>query len=144
MFSFFKRYDVHLSPEVHGRITLNDEPMANLEIFRELHYGKEYLDNTLTDAEGEFYFPEKIIKSSIPGKPFDETRTIQVITVDYENRVYLLWHTATGSTEPRKVLVERLRRLDCDLGNTEIMQHFQMHENPSFEHHIGGICRWTD
>ena len=36
MFGLFKKYDVHLSPEVHGVITNNGEPVVGLKVFRGL------------------------------------------------------------------------------------------------------------
>jgi len=69
MFGFLKRYDVHLSPEVHGQVKLDGKPMANLEVYRELTYRDDFIDKTVTDFEGRFYFPEKNIRSRIPGRP---------------------------------------------------------------------------
>ncbi|TDT44365.1 hypothetical protein DES49_0467 [Halospina denitrificans] len=144
MFGFFKRYDVHLSPEVHGRITLNGTPLEEVQVSRELTYGKEYLDRTTTDVNGRFYFAEKNIRSGIPGKLFNETRNRQVIVADYEGEKYLLWHTVTDSIEPHETLTQLLKSMDCELSNPEKLQHFERHENPSFTHNIHSICRWSE
>ena len=44
MFSWLKKYDVHLSPAVHGSITFAGSPLTNVKVMRELTYDKEYLD----------------------------------------------------------------------------------------------------
>jgi len=144
MFGFFKRYDVHLSPAVHGQVKLDGEPMANLEVYRELFYEKKYMDKTTTDAEGRFHFPEKNIKSRNPGKLFGETHVTQVLTVDHGQDTHLLWRTSTTRIEPSKVITDKLASLNCDLENSEELHHFQMHENPDFTHDVSSICRWDN
>lgn len=142
MFGFLKRYDVHLSPEVHGSVTLDGKPMANLEVYRELHYGKNYIDKTVTGSDGRFSLPEKNIRSRIPGRLIDETRLRQVVSVYYDNKPYLLWYAVTDRIKEEKVVMEKLSTLDCDLKTPETSQHFVRHENPSFTHDISSICRW--
>ena len=142
MFGFFKRYDVHLSPEVRGQITLDGQPLANIEIERILDYDKEYFDTTLSDENGKFYFPEKSIKSTRPGQMLDETRTRQVIGLTHHEKRYLLWYTTTSSLAPEKVIVDKLTNLSCDLSNPEERYEIPIHEDPSFYHVIISICRW--
>lgn len=142
MFDFFKRYEVHLSPEVHGRITLDGKSMPNLKVMRAITYEDEYLDKTETDEDGRFHFGEKNIKSRIPGRLFDETRTRQIVVVDFQDARYLLWHVVTSSIKPRKVLTEKLSHLNCDLNDPEEGHHFTIAEHPDFTHNIRSICRW--
>lgn len=144
MFGFLKRYDVHLSPEVHGRITLDGEPMAGLTVYREMFYEKRRVDTTNTDSDGFFNFPQKDIKSSAPGKLFGETHVTQVITVDYKEETYLLWRTSTSRIKPSAEITKKLGSLECDLTMPEKLQHFPMAEHPSFTHDVSSICRWTD
>ena len=63
MFSWFKEYDVHLSPVVKGKITFNGNPVANVKVFRELDYDTSYNDDTASNEMGQFQFAEKNIKS---------------------------------------------------------------------------------
>lgn len=56
---------------------LNGQPLEEVLVSRELHYDKEYVDKTTTDAEGNFRFTEKNIRSRIPGGLW-EMRTRQV------------------------------------------------------------------
>ncbi|WP_235937494.1 DUF6795 domain-containing protein [Marinobacter caseinilyticus] len=142
MFGFFKQYNVHLSPEVKGRITINGTSIPDIEIERILDYDQEYIETTRTDQHGRFYFPAKNIKSSRPGKLLDESRIRQVIGLSYQGQRYLLWYTTTSSLVAEQVLVEKLNNLSCDLANPEKRHEFRIHENPSFYHVILSICRW--
>ena len=63
-------------------------------------------------VNGEFHFPEKNIRSGIPGKPFDVTRNRQVIVANYNGVQYLLWHTVTDSIEPHKTLTQKLSHME--------------------------------
>ena len=144
MFGFFKRYDVHLSPEVHGRITLDGKPVPGLKVYRELFYEKRYVDQTTTDSDGYFSFPEKEIKSSAPGKLFGETHVTQVITADHQEETYLLWRTSTSRIKPSEEITKKLKSLHCDLNTPEKLQHFPMAEHPSFTHNVSSICRWPN
>lgn len=144
MFDFFKRYDVHLSPEVRGRVTLEGKPLSGLEVYRTLDYGKEYVHTVETDSDGQFGFPEMNIKSNRPGRLFDETRVRQVIGLFYEGENYLLWYTVPGGITPRKTLSAKLRTLNCELTVPEMEHVFQNHEHPSFPHGVFSICRWDN
>lgn len=144
MFDLLKRYDVELSPEVRGRVSIEGVPLPNLEVYRELFYEERYLEKAYTDSEGRFTFPKKSIKSRSPGKLFGETHITQVITVDHNDAPYLLWRTSTTRLETPKVLRSKLEKLDCDLTWPEKLQHFEVRENPSFTHNIRSICRWID
>ncbi|WP_218668185.1 DUF4198 domain-containing protein [Vreelandella utahensis] len=144
MFGWFKRYDVHLSPEVKGRILKDGEPVADIEVYRELMYAKHYTEKTVTDSDGHFSFPEKNIRSREPGKLLGVEHITQSITADYGPKTYLLWRTTTTSRTPEKVIEEKLSHMECDLANPEKMHHFTIAEHPDFTHNIRGICRWPD
>lgn len=144
MFGLFKKYDVHLSPEVHGVITNKGEPVADLKVFRGLTYGddKELVDETLTDDQGRFSFPEKNIRSRKPGSMFDESRIRQVIVAKAENKDYMLWYTQAIGVEPNKALSERLEKLYCELENPEEKVRFNSFEYPQAGYLVHSICRW--
>lgn len=144
MFSLFKKYDVHLSPEVHGQITLEGKPLSNIEILRGLTYGDdgELIDKATTDEQGRFYFPEKNIRSRKPGSMFDESRIRQIISLDYNKEKYLLWYTAPIGVKTNKALTERLKKLNCDLSNIEEEVEFDSPEYPQSGHLVHSICRW--
>ncbi len=142
MFGFFEFHDVHLSPEIEGIVTLKGHPLSNVVITRELTYGKEYLDKTVTDVEGRFSMPAVNIRSQIPGKPLDETRNRQVIVAEHEGKKYVLWYAVTDSIKPEISVVEKLEYMNCELSKSEKLQHFTKQENPSFTHNIHSVCRW--
>ena len=138
---YFKKYDVHLSPEVHGSVSNNGIPIENIEVYRTLDYDKEYVDRVRTDSNGRFSFPEKVIKSRRPGKLFDETRIRQVVGLTYEGEKYLLWYL-TGEAGPSQAITERLGTLNCDLTTPEMEFAFSNYEHPNFSHAAFSICRW--
>ncbi|PAU82293.1 hypothetical protein CK501_03870 [Halovibrio salipaludis] len=142
MFGWFKRYDVHLSPKVRGRLTARGKPLEGILITREVHYGKSYIDRTRTDSEGNFAFPQRQIRSSLPARPLTEARVIQLIHAEVDGKSYILWQAATEDLQTPKAFRERLGRLDCDISNPDQTHHFYNHEHPQFEHNVGSICRW--
>lgn len=90
-------------------------------------YDEEYSDTALSDKDGNFYFPEKSIKSSRPGKMLDESRTRQVIGLTHKGKRYLLWYTTTSRIVPEKVIVEKLADISCDLNNATKFQSMKIH-----------------
>lgn len=142
MFGWFNKYDVHLSPAVHGKITLNGKPLLSIKVFRELDYDKSYTDEAVTNARGEFQFPEKHIKSRLPGNKFDQSKIRQVISLDYQGNTFLLWYLHTPSIEPQQAIVQRLASLNCDLSDEELEHVFPNIEKPNFPHSTFSICRW--
>jgi len=144
MFGIFKKYDVHLSPEVNGVITNQGKPIVGLEVFRGLTYGddKELVDKTVTDSEGRFSFAEKNIRSRKPGSMFDESSIRQTIDVDYQDKKYILWYTDAIGIKPNRALTERLEKLTCDLTNTQDEFEFSSYEYPQADYLLHSICRW--
>ncbi|MDX5405616.1 MAG: carboxypeptidase-like regulatory domain-containing protein [Chromatiaceae bacterium] len=144
MFSWFKKYDVHLCPAVQGTITENGKPLAGIRVFRELDYDKSHTDDAVTDENGHFYFAEKNIKSRLPGNKFDQSKSRQVISLDYQGKLFLLWYLNTSSIKPQQAVVQRLASLNCDLSNEELEHVFPNIEKPDFPHSTFSICRWPD
>lgn len=142
MFGWFKRYDVHLSPEVKGQLTDSGKPLKGILITRELHYGKSYNDETRTDQNGNFSFPSRHIRSSLPGRPLTEARVIQFIHAHINDKTFLLWQAATGNINVPKAFREHLSHLNCEISDPEITHHLHNYEHPRFDHNIGSICRW--
>ncbi len=138
---YFKQYDVYLSPEVHGSISNNGVPLKNIEVYRSLDYDKEYVNKVKTDSNGQFSFPEKVIKSRRPGKLLDETRTRNVIGLFHKEKNYLLWYK-TGDIGPERAVAERLKTMKCDLKTPEEQLVFDNYEQPDFPHAAFSICRW--
>lgn len=135
---------MHLSPAVHGKITLNGKSLHSIKVFRELDYGKSYNDEAITDEQEQFYFPEKNIKSRLPGNKFDQSKIRQVISLDHHGKTFVLWYLNTSSIKPQQAIVQRLATLNCDLSNEELEHIFPNIEKPDFPHSTFSICRWPD
>ena len=144
MFDFLKKYDVHLSPEVHGAITLNGLPVEGITVERNLNYDKVYIDKTATDKQGKFHFPEINIRSRRPGKMLDETRNRQAIFAYYNNADYLLWLTTTDSVKPIKKFSEILNNLVCELTSPEMSYYLKNDEHPDFPYPVKSICHFVN
>lgn len=139
MFDWLKKSDVHLSPEVKGNITFNGQPVANVNVYRELTYHKEYLDHSLTNSEGGFSFPEKTIRSRRPGSAFDTAKR-QVLYVDYNNQRYLLWYFSTLNAGAAATLSEKMQHLNCELTQPEQTYELPNQEFPEHPHGVTGVC----
>jgi len=141
MFSWFKKYDVHLSPAVQGKITLDGQPVAGVTVFRELDYDASYNDDAVTDAQGHFQFSEKNIKSRQPGNKLDQSTIRQVISVDYQGQTYVLWYTSTPSIKPHATFQRLLTALHCELTSPEQKYSLPNAEYPDFPHGVISICQ---
>lgn len=142
MFGLGKKYDVELFPPVQGRILLDGEALSGVTVIREATYDNSDIQEARTDEEGRFSFPEWLVKSRTPGKPFVEDRLRQVIIAEHQGHKYVLWYYVTGRTSGEAVVAEKLQALDCDLRDEETDHHFQKAENPDFTHNVSSICRW--
>lgn len=64
VFGLFKRIEVQVSPEIKGFITLHGKPQTGMLIKRGIFFGDSWSwDSTHTDADGHFYFAEKLVKA---------------------------------------------------------------------------------
>lgn len=144
MFGFLKKYDVHLCPEVHGRVLLKGKPLGNIEVFRSLTYGDddEVLNKTLTDKEGRFSFDAVNIRSKKPGSMFDESSIRQVIDLDYKKENYLLWGGLVSEIKPNKLITDKLSKLLCDISSEEKYFEFTSSDEDHLVLGIQSICRW--
>lgn len=141
MFSWFKKYDVHLSPAVQGNITLDGKPLSGVTVFRELDYDASYSDDAVTDAQGRFQFAEKNIRSRQPGNKLDQSTIRQVISLDYQGQTYVLWYTSTPSIKPHATFQRLLSSLHCELTSPEQKYSLPNAEYPDFPHGVISICQ---
>ncbi|WDE05162.1 hypothetical protein SG34_028355 [Thalassomonas viridans] len=146
MFGFFKKYDVHLCPEVKGQILKEGKAVAGTEVIRSLTYvdNKERIDSVKTDNEGYFIFPEVNIRSKMPGNFMVEHTTRQIIFVEDEDQKRPLWLSTHTGIKPVSTYNKKLASLNCDL--TSPLAHFEFtHEyNPDRRHSAASICRWEE
>lgn len=142
MFGFGKKVDVFLCPEVRGQITMNGEPLSGVRVMREVAYDDELIDYAVTSSSGVFTFGELHTRSRTPSKSFDETRTVQAITAEYDNKQYLLWAYATDSISEEALISGRLGSLKCELSDEEIYHHFPRPDSSHLTYNVKGLCRW--
>ncbi|QUX93678.1 hypothetical protein CYL31_20695 [Marinomonas sp. A3A] len=155
MVSFFglKRYDVELSPPVKGRITDNGKPVAGIEVERRLFYSgysKEAIfDYATTNADGEFSFEEKIVKSRAPGDIFGQNALIfQDISIknklSYDNEPYWIW-LIRKDFSPYSKLNNLMLNLNADLKNKEVQHEIDLSKNGGmYNQPIVSICYFKD
>lgn len=141
MFGWFKRYDVHLCPEVHGVITHNGEPLSGITVYRELDYDKSYTDSVVTDAKGRFYFTEKNIRSRLPGNMLDQSTVRQVLSIEYQQKNYVLWYSSTPSLKPHSSFRHALAGLQCEVTDPEQRYVLKNEEYPQLPLGVVGICK---
>ena len=132
MFGFLKKQDVVLSREVHGLLLDNGQPLSNIKVFRVLTYGEEHLDQVVTDENGHFYFPDKIIRSSKPSQMFFNSSLNQHIYAKTDNDDELvLWYARITQAEDSETLTELLSHLVCDIANDAKTYDIPSKEDPS-------------
>ena len=116
MFGWFNRVEVTLSSPVKGNLHDKGKPLSNVTITRELIYGKEYIDTTVTDDEGNFYFPEKVIKSSKPNNMLDNDVLRQRLYILQDSEEVHLWLVRVILGDANDLtLTKNLKNLKCDI-----------------------------
>ena len=85
VFGWFKKIEVHVSPEIKGAVMLHGKPQANMQIKRGTFFEDSWSwDSTRTDAEGHFYFAEKVIQAR---EVLHERQVaVQLLAVDYPSK----------------------------------------------------------
>ncbi|MCP5078986.1 MAG: carboxypeptidase regulatory-like domain-containing protein [Psychromonas sp.] len=148
MFGLFKRYDVEMSPQIQGRITDNGTPVSGIKVTRSLSYegfdkGKEQLEYTTTNNDGQFYFTEKTIKSRKPSDIVGQNmRVKQSIYVEREDQLFSLWF-ARKIWKPIKPLSDLLLQLNCDLQAKEVQHEIDTSKDGGVAGQVViSICHW--
>ena len=146
MFGFFKKYDVHLCPEVKGQILNQGKPLVGKKVIRFLSYvdQKERFDHGVTDEEGRFSLPEVNIRSKMPGNFMVEHNTLQMIYIEQNNKKYTLWNSNLPGYKPISAYNRKLSSLHCDLISPDVSFEFANKANPQRPHYAGSICRWEN
>ncbi|MEZ9140390.1 MULTISPECIES: DUF6795 domain-containing protein [unclassified Shewanella] len=151
---FKKAVDVEVFPEVSGRLTLNGEPLSNVNIKRGFKYSgvmeEIEWDFVSTDENGKFVFPELTMSSDHPNKAFTETRVAQAIMLadnnipDYEDAY--LWSTVSRGIRHISYFSERLSQLNCELSNEAIRHEVidEEFEDGVVRYTIFSLCRWPE
>ena len=148
MFGFFKRHTVEMSPEVRGRITEGGKPVSGLQVARSLIYegyqkGKEHLEHSFTNDNGEFSFQPFIIKSRMPGDLFGQNHRVkQSIYFKRDGELYTLWF-ARKVTTPIEPLSKLLLQLNGDIKNKEVHHEIDTEAFGGMARQVViSICHW--
>ena len=116
MFGWFKREEVLLSSPVQGQLLDGDKPLSGITVTRELTYGKEYTDTAVTDSNGNFSFPNKMIKSNKPNQMFDNDSIDHNIFISHKNKSLILWTVRLSHNPANDTgLVRNLNNLICNI-----------------------------
>jgi len=144
MFGFFKKYDVHLCPEVKGQVFNQGKPLVGEKVTRFLSYvdQKERYDHAITDEEGRFSLPEVNIRSKMPGNFMVEHNTLQIITIEYNNKHHTLWNSSLEGFKPVAAYSRKLSSLNCDITSPRVSFEFANDTHPQRPHYAGTICQW--
>ena len=146
MFGFFKKYDVHLCPQVKGQILNQGKPVIGEKVIRYLSYvdRKERYDDVITDSEGRFTLPEVNIRSKMPGNFMVEHNTLQIIYIEQDTEKYVLWNSNLPGFKPIAAYSRKLSSLNCDLTSADVSFEFARDKHPERPHYAGSICRWDE
>jgi len=146
MFGWFKKQDVFLSSEVNGVVTENGKPVVNLEVIRKLIYTDEkvHRDIATTDSAGNFYFPQKSIRSSIPSKPLSHNSVSQEIFIDRKGTLIPFWVANQRGYKEVPEFTMKLAFLACELSNRRVDFEFKNNNNEHLNLLASSICRWDE
>ncbi|WP_274055316.1 DUF6795 domain-containing protein [Thalassomonas actiniarum] len=145
MFGFFKKYDVHLCPQVKGQVLNQGKPLAGEKVIRYLSYVdyKDRYDHTFTDEEGRFSLPEVNIRSKLPGNFLVEHNTLQIIYIEQSKKKYILWNSNLPGYKPKAAYARKLSSLNCDLTSPRVSFEFA-NDTQQRPHYAGTICQWDE
>lgn len=147
MFWPFKKYDVEMSPEVHGVIKLDGVPQIGLTVYRELYYegykkGKTLTDEAQTNERGEFSFERITVRSSAPGDIFGGSlKVFQSICVDCDTEKKEIWG-AWVPTKGAEPLSWMLMNVDCELSNSKRIHEVEIYPESNRRTPIHSVCDW--
>jgi hypothetical protein len=139
-------FKVCLATEVNGVVTLNEMPVANAKVMREIRFqNKARNDEVLTDANGNFLLPGVYDRTVWKYTPF-EVVIAQFIHIEYENKKYLAFRTSKSNFDVDGELNSPIAIengdvitpfvLTCELTNEEWLRARKEGDS----HAIRGIC----
>jgi len=143
VFGFFNKQDFLLSPAIEGKLLEKGKPIVGQTIMRRLHYGKQYIDKTVSDSQGHFSFPRWSIKTSKPNQMFDGDSLSQHIYIQQKNSEELmLWMANFFFYEDQNsiVLEKMLTGLNCDISKQAATYDIIPPENTEHEFVVYTLC----
>lgn len=139
MFSWFKKTELELSPEVNGTVTLNGKPIAGAKVLRLLTYSdKKFNDSATTDEQGRFQLPVKAVKLKVSSM-FD-TAVTQKLVVDYESRQTEIWVASNLNTLKYDSIYQLLSSMKCELTSPDMRLEIPMRNPQSPPLGVVSLC----
>lgn len=142
MFGFSKKQEFVLSAPVEGQLLNDGKPFANEKVTRLLSYGKEYVDETVTNKDGYFSFQEKVIKTSKPENMFDNESLFQHIYIQDDNEEITIWAVRVVLHEKSNTLKKLLAELKCDIKHAPDTYDIPIEEAPNHTYAIYTPCKF--
>jgi len=140
--SMFGFLDVCLFSEVNGVVTLKSSPVSGAKVIQVAKFDdKEYTNETMTDANGAFYFKPMYTRSVRQFFPVS-TSISQNIIIQYDDKTYEAWRTLKADFELNSELNESTTgnviaiNLQCDLENKNLTRR------GAYGNAVMGICTW--
>ncbi|MEZ8188298.1 DUF6795 domain-containing protein [Shewanella sp. 5S214] len=141
MLGMLKKYTVELCPEVNGKITYNNVPLQNQTVIRSLTYNDdETVEECVTNSEGMFMFPEKSIKSRLPGNILHETAIGQIIFVEFQDQELLIWFANQREIISPESFSRLMSNLKAELTDAEQVYEFENSEFPASPFRVRSLC----
>lgn len=141
MFAWFKKQKVILSSSVSGRIIDGNKPLQGIIVYRDLTYGKNYKDTAITDRNGQFTFPGKVINSSKPNNMLDNDPIQQNLYIKKQGEKLTLWGGYFFSISPEnKAIRGYLSNLFCDINNAHKTYDIPIKSSTDHELSIYSLC----
>ncbi|MDP5141281.1 hypothetical protein ORJ00_00820 [Rheinheimera baltica] len=132
VFGWFKRIDVQVSPEIKGAIALEGKPQADMVIKRGTFFDDSWSwESTRTDADGHFYFAEKLVKA----RPvlYERQVALQLLAVDHPKKgdedLFFEMGTSHNLKSPSSDLLAA--GMHCELSDDYTTSYMKYIENPS-------------
>ncbi|MBZ9612049.1 hypothetical protein I4W93_010630 [Rheinheimera sp. MA13] len=132
VFGWFKRIDVQVSPEIKGAIALEGKPQADMVIKRGTFFDDSWSwESTRTDADGHFYFAEKLVKA----RPvlYERQVALQLLAVDHSKKgdedLFFEMGTSHNLKSPSSDLLAA--GMHCELSDDYTTSYMKYIENPS-------------
>lgn len=144
VFGLFKRIDVQVSPEIKGFVTLHGEPQQGLVIKRGTFFDDSWSwDRTSTDADGHFYFAEKLVKAR--QVLYERQVALQLFAVDHPQKgaeeLFFRMGASHNFKSPTRDLLTA--GMHCELSADYTMSYLKFIESPSADWHgFESKCRF--
>jgi hypothetical protein len=132
--SIFDAGKVCLFSKISGTITLDGKPAANATVIRTVNLNKNKTDQTTTDENGYFEMPAVFQRTVTKFLPQEFVST-QTITVNFNQKVYRMWHSVKRSPEENTEAKGKPLKVKCDLGAEEKL--INVNRAPIFS-----LCEW--